>query len=193
MKSPAPLLSLNPSGTFAGLIVASKWKGRNYMRLRVDPSNPSTADQITARLYLGSIAKAARAVLTSFSDTNGEGSQFYQDARDAAPSGQSWISFMQKYAKDIYDKTITHWALLDGTETGYFDTEAGNVGLSDYAPILGGDEQTGLTAGQQLMALGFFGKDYLESAVASAAVDDTSPSGAEVTALADYVNETTFS
>lgn len=191
MKSPAPLLSLNPSGTFAGLITASKWKGRNYIRERVDPSNPSSAGQITARLYLGSIAKGARAVLTSFADVGGEGSQFFQDARDLAPSGQSWISFLQKYAKDVYDKTITHWAELDGTEQGYFTTEAGTLGLTDYAPILGGEEQTGLTAGQQLMALGFFGKDYLESAVATTAVEDNAPSNGEVQALGDYVNEST--
>lgn len=192
MKSPAPLLSLNPSGTFAKLIVASKWKGRNYMRLRVDPSNPSTSGQITVRKYLGSIAKAARAVLTSYADPDSEGSQFFQDARDLAPSGQSWISFLQKYAKDIYDKTLTHWALLDSTEKGYFTTEAATLGLVDYTPTLGGVMQTGLTAGQQLMALGFFGKDYLENAIAAAAVDDVSPTNMEVTALGDYVNTTTF-
>lgn len=192
MKSPAPLLSLNPSGTFAKLITASKWKGRNYMRLRVDPSNPSTSGQITVRLYLGSIAKAARAVLTSYADPDSEGSQFFQDARDLAPSGQSWISYLQKYAKDVYDKTITHWALLDSTEKGYFTTNATAIGLVDYAPILGGVMQTGLTAGQQLMALGFFGKDYLENAIAAAAVDDAAPSSGEVIALAGYVNTTTF-
>lgn len=193
MKSPAPLLSLNPSGTFAGLMTASKWKGRNYLRLRVDPSNPSTSFQITVRLYLGSIAKAARAVLTSFADTFSEGSQFYQDARDLAPSGQSWISFLQRYAKDIFDKTITHWAELDSTEKGYFTTNAASLGLVDYTPTLGGEMQTGLTAGQQLMALGFFGKDYLENAIAAAAVNDNAPSSGEVIALAAYVNETTGS
>lgn len=191
MKSPAPLLSLNPSGTFAGLITASKWKGRNYLRQRVDPSNPSTAGQITARKYLGSLAKAARAVLTSFADVGGEGSQFFQDARDLAPSGQSWISFLQRYAKDVYDKTITHWAALDGTEQGYFTTNATSAGLVDYAPTLGGVVQTGLTAGQQLMALGFFGKDYLENSVCTLAVEDASPSSGEVSDLADYVVEST--
>lgn len=191
MKSPAPLLSLNPSGTFAGLITASKWKGRNYLRQRVDPSNPSTADQITARLYLGSIAKGARAVLTSFSDEGGEGSQFFQDARDMAPSGQSWISFLQRYAKDVYDKTITHWAALDATEQGYFTTDGEAAGLVDYTPILGSVEQTGLTAGQQLMALIFFGKDYLENTICDTAVNDVSPSSGEVNAASAYVTDST--
>lgn len=192
-KVSAPFLSLDASGTVASTLTASKWKGRNYMRLRIIPANPSTSFQIAVRLILGDIAKAARAVLTSFSDPESEGSQFFQDARDMAPSGQSWISWMQKYASDLVTKTLTHWALLDGTEQGYFTTNAGAIGLSDYTPTLGGEVQTGLTAGQQLMALGFFGKDYLENAIAAAAVDDTSPSSGEVIALADYVNETTAS
>lgn len=190
-KVNGPFMSLSASGTFANILTASIWKGRPYMRQRVDPSNPSTAGQITARLYLGSVAKAARAVLTSFADTEGEGSQFFQDARDLAPAGQSWISYLQRYAKDVFDKTITHWAALDGTEQGYFTTNGTGIGLVDYAPTLGGEVQTGLTAGQQLMALGFFGKDYLENAIASAAVDDNAPSSGEVIALAGYVNETT--
>lgn len=161
------------------------------MRLRIIPSNPSTSFQIAVRLILGDIAKAARAVLTSFSDPESEGSQFFQDARDMAPSGQSWISWMQKYASDLVTKTTTQWALLDGTEQGYFTTEAGLLGLTDYTPTLGGEPQVGLLAGQQLMALGFFGKDYLENAICAAAVGDASPSGAEVTALAEYVNEST--
>lgn len=190
-KVSAPFLSLDASGTVASTLTASKWKGRNYMRLRIIPSNPSTSFQIAVRLILGDVAKAARAVLTSFSDPASEGSQFFQDARDGAPSGQSWISWMQKYASDIVTKTLTHWALLDGTEQGYFTTEAAAIGLVDYTPTLGGEVQTGLTAGQQLMALGFFGKDYIENAICAAAVGDVSPSGAEVTALAEYVNDST--
>lgn len=190
-KVNGPFMSMSASGTFGGMITASNWKGRPYMRQRVDPSNPSTAGQITVRKYLGSIAKAARAVLTSSEDVANEGSQFFQDARDNAPAGQSWISFLQKYAGDIYAKTLTHWAELDATEQGYFTTNATSIGLADYSPVLGGVQQTGLTKGQQLMALGFFGKDYLNNLVASAAVNDNAPTSAEVLALAAYVNETT--
>lgn len=188
-KVTGPLMSLDASGSVASTITFSKWKGRNYVRQRVVPSNPSTAGQIAVRLILGDIAKAARAVLTSYVDVLGVGSQFFIDARDGAPSGQSWISFLQKYASDVVSKTITHWALLDATEQGYFTTNAVTLGLSDYAPTLGGVAQTGLTAGQQLMALGFFGKDYLMNAICTTAVDDLSPSSGEVIALADYVSE----
>jgi hypothetical protein len=190
-KVNGPFMSLSASGTFGNILTASIWKGRPYMRQRVDPSNPSTAGQVLVRLSLGAIAKAARAVLTSFADVEGEGSKFFQDARDMAPAGQSWISFLQRYAKDIQTKAIAHWAVLDVTEKGYFTTSATAIGLIDYSPTLGGVARTGLTAGQQLMALGFFGKDYLENAICLAAVGDDSPSGAEVTALAGYVNTTT--
>lgn len=188
-KVNGPFMSLSASGTFGNILTASTWKGRPYMRQRVDPSNPSTAGQIAVRLVLGDIAKAARAVLTSFADGAGFGSAFFQDARDLAPAGQSWISYLQRYASDVVAKAITHWAELDGTEQGYFTTNATGIGLVDYTPTLGGSVQTGLTAGQQLMALGFFGKDYLENAVCASAVDDNSPSSGEVIALADYVND----
>lgn len=191
MKVTGPMMSLSASGTFGGILTASIWKGRPYMRQRVDPSNPSTAGQILVRKYLGSLAKACRAVLTATSDVLASGSQFFQDARDNAPAGQSWISFLQKYASDIYAKAIAHWAELDGTEQGYFTTQATNIGLSDYTPTLGGNVITGLTKGQQLMALGFFGKDYLSNAICTTAVDDNAPSSGEVLALANYVHETT--
>jgi len=191
MKVTGPMMSLAASGTFGGILTASIWKGRPYMRQRVDPSNPSTSGQITVRKYLGSIAKAAHACLTSFLDPSGEGSQFFQDARDNAPAGQSWISFLQRYAKPIYDSTITHWSELDATEQGYFTTQAVAIGLSDYTPTLGGVTQTGLTKGQQLMALGFFGKNYLSNAICTAAVDDNAPTSGEVSALAGYVHTTT--
>lgn len=189
-KVTGPFMSIDASGTFANILTASKWKGRPYMRQRVDPSNPSTAGQIAIRLILGDIAKAATAVLTSYADVAGVGSQFFQDARDLAPSGQSWISFMQKHASDLVTKALAHWAELDGTEQGYFTTEAASVGLTDYTPVLGGVEQTGLTAGQQLMALGFFGKDYLDNAICAAAVNDNAPSAGEVEALRAEVADT---
>ena len=191
MKVTGPMMSLSASGTFGGILTASIWKGRPYMRQRVDPSNPSTAGQITVRKYLGSIAKAAHAVLTSFLDAQGEGSQFFQDARDNAPAGQSWISWLQRYANPIYTSALAHWSELDATEQGYFTTNAQNIGLSDYTPTLGGVVQTGLTKGQQLMALGFFGKNCLSNAICSSAVDDNAPSSGEVLALANYVHATT--
>jgi len=161
-KVKGPLFSLEASGALANTIVYSIWKGRPYVRELVTPSNPSSAGQITIRLILGAIAKAARAVLTQKDDTVANvGSPFYVSSRDLAPSGQSWISFLQQNASNIHDKTITQWALIDAVEKGYFETEAAVRGLTDYSPVLGGVAQVGLTAGQQLMALAFFAQDFL--------------------------------
>lgn len=44
-----PFMSLDASGTLAGTITASKWKGRNYMRQRVTPANPQTDAQTGVR------------------------------------------------------------------------------------------------------------------------------------------------
>ena len=42
-------MSLDASGTVAGTITFSKWKGRNYVRQRVIPANPQTAAQTGVR------------------------------------------------------------------------------------------------------------------------------------------------
>jgi len=188
-KVKGPLMSLEASGSIANTIVFSIWKGRPYVRQLVTPSNPSSAGQIAVRKILGSLAKAARIVLTQKNDVALVGSPFYTASRDLAPSGQSWISFLQTHAKDVYDKTITQWALIDATEKGYFTTNAETAGLTDYVPTLGGNPVTGLTAGQQVMALGFFGKDYLGMTLTN--LLGTSPVNADVTAFLDEVNLTT--
>lgn len=48
----APLLSLDASGSIAGAIVFSKWKGRNYVRSLVKPSNPRSGGQTGMRSML---------------------------------------------------------------------------------------------------------------------------------------------
>lgn len=44
-----PLMSLDASGTIADAITFSKWKGRNYVRERVIPSNPQSGPQVGRR------------------------------------------------------------------------------------------------------------------------------------------------
>jgi len=44
-----PLMSMDASGSIAGAIVFSKWKGRNYVRELVTPSNPQTGLQTGVR------------------------------------------------------------------------------------------------------------------------------------------------
>lgn len=42
-------MSLDASGTIANTLVFSKWKAKNYVRLRVDPYNPKAAYQTGVR------------------------------------------------------------------------------------------------------------------------------------------------
>lgn len=49
MKVTGPMMSIDASGTFAKTLVASKWKGRNYMRAHAIPSNPKSAGQTAFR------------------------------------------------------------------------------------------------------------------------------------------------
>jgi hypothetical protein len=49
VKVYGPLMSLDASGTLANSITFSKWKGRNYVRERVIPSNPKSGGQVGRR------------------------------------------------------------------------------------------------------------------------------------------------
>jgi len=188
-KVKGPLMSLEASGSIANTITFSIWKGRPYVRQLVTPANPSSAGQIAVRKVLGSIAKAARLVLTQKNDVALVGSPFYTASRDLAPSGQSWISFLQTNAKNVYDKTITQWALIDATEKGYFTTRGEAAGLTNYVPTLGGNPVTGLTAGQQVMALAYFAQDFAGMTVGD--ILGVSPTDADVIAFVADVNLTT--
>jgi len=45
----APAMSLDASGTIANAATFSKWKGRNYLRVRTTPTNPKTGLQVGVR------------------------------------------------------------------------------------------------------------------------------------------------
>jgi len=49
VKVTAPAMSLDASGTLGKALVFSKWKGRNYVRTRVIPSNPKSGGQVGVR------------------------------------------------------------------------------------------------------------------------------------------------
>lgn len=49
VKVYGPMMSLDASGTLADAITFSKWKGRNYVRERVIPSNPQSGAQVGRR------------------------------------------------------------------------------------------------------------------------------------------------
>ena len=189
MKSPAPFMSINPSGSIAGLLTASRWKGRPYVRLLVTPSNPQTAGQSATRSILGATAKACKAVLTSFVDIAAVGSPFFQMARDMAPSGQSWVSWLQKESYNANSAIITAYGLLSGTIQGYFDSTALDIGLVAYTPSY--PSATTMSSGCQLFVLAYFATNNLTGDVKTAA--DTAITGSSqgnVDAFGDEVHLT---
>ena len=54
----APLFGLDASGTIAGAIVFSKWKGRNYVRRHAVPSNPKSGLQVGMRAGFKFVSQA---------------------------------------------------------------------------------------------------------------------------------------
>lgn len=179
-----PLMSLSASGSVAKTLTFSIWKGRPYVRELVTPSNPQTANQAAVRSILGAIAKSAKAVLTSFKDGAGYGSAFFQQARDAAPSGISWGNFLSKEAYASDGAMLTAWAALTGTEQGYFTAAAATLGIVDYVPSY----PDGVTyeAGTLLFLLANFAVNSIEY---SGFADFTTPTEAEVDDFALFVGD----
>lgn len=52
-----PLMSFDASGTVAGSVVFSRWKGRNYVRRHAIPSNPQSGKQRSVRAMLKFLAQ----------------------------------------------------------------------------------------------------------------------------------------
>jgi len=61
----APALSVDASGTLAKSMVFSKWKGRNYVRKHVNPSQPRTSSQIGVRRIFSFLAKIWASISTA--------------------------------------------------------------------------------------------------------------------------------
>jgi hypothetical protein len=57
-KVTGPLMSLDASGSVAGTMTFSKWKGRNYVRQTVTPSNPKSPAQTAFRIMFGFLSEA---------------------------------------------------------------------------------------------------------------------------------------
>lgn len=53
-----PLFSMDASGSMAGSIVFSKWKGRNYVRRHAVPANPKSALQVGTRSMMRYLSTA---------------------------------------------------------------------------------------------------------------------------------------
>lgn len=179
-KVTGPLMSLDASGTVGHTAVFSKWKGRNYVRVRVIPHNLRSAAQQLTRGYLGAIAKAAKAVLTAAKDTlPGLGSQFFLDTTTYIPGTQSWVASFQASEHSSVSADKTHYLTL-GADIDDWDEGAATAGLSDYITV--GDTPVTYTAGFQLYILAKFAVGSLGYDGFAAGID-----GESGTEVADFV------
>jgi len=101
VKVYGPMMSMNASGKLADAVVFSSWKGRNYVRQLVTPSNPKSAGQTGVRAMFKFLAQNwaglssshqatwdARAAETSISPFNAF--MGYNQARWRNFTGPSW-------------------------------------------------------------------------------------------------------
>lgn len=65
VKVYGPMMSLDASGTLANAITFAKWKGRNYVRERIIPSNPKSGAQTGRRAMFSFLAKGWQALATA--------------------------------------------------------------------------------------------------------------------------------
>lgn len=148
-KVTGPLASLDASGQFAKTVVYSKWKGRNYGRLLVTPTNPKSDGQAEVRLYLGCIGKTNKMV-EAISKGDAGDSVVYTQVLAKTPSDQSWMSYFAKTQLGIANANIkafrTAYALLDTATKALWDTGAASVpvpgfdiGYGIVDPITGGE------------------------------------------------------
>lgn len=90
-----PLFSLDASGSVAGAIVFSKWKGRNYVRQRVIPSNPKSGGQVGRRAMM-------RFLSQHWVDVTGADITSWQDLADALVASK-FNAFVSEHMKNWHN------------------------------------------------------------------------------------------
>lgn len=141
------LLSLDASGTFGGAITYAKWKGRQYARIKGNPSNPKTEGQMTDRAFFSAGGKITkRADLTEAVVTY---------VKTILPAGQSWASYFVKEMMGSGNANIeaaktAYNTVGNATIKGYFDDAAGQAGIESVN--LGSETYEQVPAGLALWA-----------------------------------------
>lgn len=121
-RTTGPLMSLDASGTVAGTIVFSKWKGRNYVRQRVIPSNPRSPAQVGVRAMMKFLSQIWAGLSTMEKATW----QTQADAITASP-----FNAFTKY-------NMARWGIDDGPTEEYPAAETSTpVAMDDLTPTGG--------------------------------------------------------
>lgn len=127
-KVQGALFSVDASGTYAGKLTFAKWKGVQYVRNRVDPSNPMTTGQVDSRNRVRVTGAAQH--FENLTTLKGDGRSFTdkQLLTTAAPSGNAWNGFLTKNMIGSghvnFDDAATAFAALSGGEKTAWDTAA---------------------------------------------------------------------
>lgn len=189
-KVTGPLMSLDASGTVGGTTVFSKWKGRNYVRLRVTPMNPKTSGQATARTYMGAIGQALSSILTRAKDSMHVGSQFWADAVSFAPAGQSWMSFASKTINGTnfgnIAAVVTAFTALSSPNKAFYTAEAATMGLTDFSLSYG--SAPAIVSGAQLYAMVKFATEQLGYTLSAGTL--SAPDAGGLSDFGDYAQMT---
>jgi len=126
VKVSAPALSLDASGSLAGTMVFSKWKGRNYVRSLVKPSNPKSGGQTGVRAMFKFLAQ----IWDGLSDAN---KATWEDRADnlVASTFNAFMSYNQRRWRDFNTPSKEDPA----TETGTAPSTCTGVATPDVRSI----------------------------------------------------------
>lgn len=95
-----PLLSLDASGKIFNTLVASIWKGRNYMRGHFIPTNPKTAAQMVQRNLMAAAVAGWQALYAGTKET------WDIAARDVYPPISGFNYYVMQYLLQGAEPTI---------------------------------------------------------------------------------------
>jgi len=103
-------MSLDASGSLAGTLVFSKWKGRNYIRQHVIPANPRSGGQVGVRAMFKFLAQGWAGL------TAGNQATWEDRADDLVASPfNAFMSYNQRRWRDFNTPSIEDPATMVGT------------------------------------------------------------------------------
>jgi len=128
VKLNAPCLSLGASGSLAGSIVFSNWKGRAYARSLVVPSNPKSALQVSMRAMMKFLSQSWAGV--------GSTPQGTWDDLAAAGSYSAFNAFVSK--------NQMRWREFQAPSQSYPAAETGTAPVATLDSATGGERHIDL-------------------------------------------------
>lgn len=103
VKLKGPMMSLDASGKLADAIVFAKWKGRNYARALVTPSNPQSGGQVGMRAMLKMLSQY-------WTNINAAHRASWNDTADAAVISQfnAFVGYNLKRWRNFLGPCVVH-------------------------------------------------------------------------------------